>query len=156
MRYLPSLCNRVRDPGSISVAKLTAQLAEQERLWVPSCERAYLRTILKDYILPNEQICIDPALCLGLGPPSKDRLSPLEFPYLPSLEDDRNPSVTRDNLPKNCNLFQLLFFETILEELSSFAKLLRYLTRLTHLTEILQEQNLQSPRHTFRIHFFKM
>jgi len=48
-------------------SRLDTTIAELEREWLPSARRKSLVKLIEKYILPNQRIEIDSALCLGLG-----------------------------------------------------------------------------------------
>ena len=120
---------------------LTLTFAELEREWRGSWQRQLLSTLLEKHILPNQDLNIDSALCLGLGSFSTRKPIPWDLARRPSscqdtvsvihseVENDSskeecedegvsgNPSMGADGEPRNTSLYQLLLFEHVLTSL---------------------------------------
>lgn len=128
-----------------SLEELDEEAEELSRQWETSREKACLVEQVKGVLLSQKSICIDNALCLGLGSiqvatpklvlPEGFELASSEDQDLLQLEEDRETSPP---VPKwqdqNKSLYQLLIFETALSCLRKSRECHLYLTYSTVLT----------------------
>lgn len=61
-------------------AAVTLEMAELEKEWLASPQRKFLHALLNKHILPQPQLQITSAVCLGLGSLSIQTRLPLDFP----------------------------------------------------------------------------